>query len=459
METRANYIVVGIVTLAVLLASFGFVFWIAKFGDSGDRAQLEIRIPGSVTGLSVGSQVLFNGIKKGVVKHLTIDPTNPKTVIADVEVDSDTPITAKTEATLGFQGLTGQAYIELKGGDANATNLLTAAKASGEIPHIDADPGAVNNLINQAQDIATKADQVLNGIDGFVKDNRQPLTKTFANAEKFSDALAKNADGIDEFLTSVGALSKTLTSVSTRLESTLTTAEELLKSVDKTKVDHILANADKVSTDLAASSGNIKKLTESIGTTVQSINAFSDKASKSLDGLDKILNAADSAKIASAISNIEETAKSAKLAMADISKTTSKIGARADDIDQIVANTKDFTGKLSHTTELFDAVLVKVSSFLGSTDGQGPGLVAEAKSTLVAFRQVADTLNAKLGPITDGLAKFSGRGLDNVDSLVQNTQRSVSRIEEAISELQKNPQRLIFGGKGSVPVYNGRNRR
>jgi phospholipid/cholesterol/gamma-HCH transport system substrate-binding protein len=459
METRANYIVVGIVTLAVLLASFGFVFWIAKFGDSGDRAQLEIRIPGSVTGLSVGSQVLFNGIKKGVVKHLTIDPTNPKTVIADVEVDSDTPITAKTEATLGFQGLTGQAYIELKGGDANATNLLAAARASGETPHIDADPGAVNNLINQAQDIATKADRVLNGIDGFVSDNRKPLTQTFANAQKFSDALAKNADGIDEFLSSVGALSKTLTSVSTRLESTLTAAEELLKSVDKTKVDHILANADKVSTDLAASSGDIKKLTESIGTTVQSINAFSDKASKSLDGLDKILNAADSAKIASAISNIEETAKSAKVAMADISKTTAKIGARSDDIDQIVANTKDFTGKLSHTTELFDAVLVKVSSFLGSTDGQGPGLVAEAKSTLVAFRQVADTLNAKLGPITDGLAKFSGRGLDNVDSLVQNTQRSVSRIEDAISELQKNPQRLIFGGTGSVPVYNGRNRR
>jgi phospholipid/cholesterol/gamma-HCH transport system substrate-binding protein len=459
METRANYIVVGIVTLAVLLASFGFVFWIAKFGDSGDRAQLEIRIPGSVTGLSVGSQVLFNGIKKGVVKRLTIDPTNPKTVIADVEVDSDTPITAKTEATLGFQGLTGQAYIELKGGDANAPNLLAAARASGETPHIEADPGAVNNLINQAQDIAKKADQVLNGLDGFVKDNRAPLTQTFANAQKFSDALAKNADGIDEFLASVGDLSKTLTSVSTRLESTLTTAEDLLKSVDKAKVDHILANADKVSTDLAASSGDIKKLTESIGTTVQSINAFSDKASKSLDGLDKILNAADSAKIASAISNIEETAKSAKVAMADISKTTAKIGARSDDIDQIVANTKDFTGKLSHTTELFDAVLVKVSSFLGSTDGQGPGLVAEAKSTLVAFRQVADTLNAKLGPITDGLAKFSGRGLDNVDSLVQNTQRSVSRIEDAISELQKNPQRLIFGGTGSVPVYNGRNRR
>ncbi len=459
METRANYIVVGIVTLAVLLASFGFVFWIAKFGDGSNRAKLEIRIPGSVTGLSVGSQVLFNGIKVGVVKRLAIDAQNPKGVIADTEVDSDTPITFKTEATLGFQGLTGQAYIELKGGDPNAINLLKAAEITGETPHIDADPGAVNNLINQAQDIAKKADQVLNGLDGFVKDNRQPLTETFANAQKFSDALAKNADGIDEFLSSVGTLSKTLTSVSGRLESTLTTAEELLKTVDKAKVDHILANADKVSTDLAASSGDIKKLTESIGKTVQSINAFSEKASQSLDGLDKILNATDATKVASAISNIEETAKSAKLAMEDISKTTTKIGARAEDIDQIVANTKDFTDKLSHTRELFDDVLVKVSAFLGSTDGQGAGLVAEAKSTLIAFRQVADTLNAKLGPITDGLAKFSGRGLNNVDSLVQNTQRSVSRIEEAISELQKNPQRLIFGGTGSVPVYNGRNRR
>ena len=67
METRANYILVGLVTMAVLLASFGFVYWIARFGDKTDIVPLEIRIPGSVTGLTVGSQVLFNGIKVGDV--------------------------------------------------------------------------------------------------------------------------------------------------------------------------------------------------------------------------------------------------------------------------------------------------------------------------------------------------------------------------------------------------------
>ena len=459
METRANYVVVGIVTLAVLLASFGFVFWIARYGNTGDRAKLEIRIPGSVTGLSVGSQVLFNGIKVGVVKKLFIDTENPKGVIAETEVNSDTPITFKTEATLGFQGLTGQAYIELKGGDPHAINLLRAAEITGDTPHIDADPGAFNNLLNQAQDIATKADQVLIGLDSFVKNNNTQLTETFANANKFSGALAKNADGIDEFLASVSAMSKTLTSVSTRLDSTLTAAEDLLKSVDKTKVDHILANAEKVSNDLAASSGDVKKITESMNATVVSVMALSEKAAKSLDGLDKILAAADAQKVTDTLANIEEASKSAKLAMADITKVTAKIGARADDIDTIVANTKDFTGQLTATTLKVDGVIEKVSAFLGSTDGQGSGLVAEARSTLVAFRQVADTLNSKLGTITDGLAKFSGRGLENVDALVQNTQRSVSRIEEAVTELQKNPQRLIFGGQGSVPVYNGRTRR
>lgn len=145
--------------------------------------------------------------------------------------------------------------------------------------------------------------------------------------------------------------------------------------------------------------------------------------------------------------------------MEDIAKVTTKVGNRAQDVDQIVTNTRDLTAKLNQTAVRVDGVLEKVSAFLGSTEGQGPGLVAEARSTLIAFRKVADTLNARLGEITDGLAKFSGRGLNNVDALVQDTRRSVSRIEQSISELEKNPNRLIFGGQGSVPRTDGRNRR
>ena len=459
METRANYIIVGIVTLTVLLASFGFVYWIARFGDTTNSVPLEIRIPGSVTGLSVGSQVLFNGIKVGDVRRLIIDAKNPKGVVAITEVNLDTPVTSSTKATLGFQGLTGQAYIELKGGDPDGENILAKAAETGEMPFVEADPGAVNNLIDQAQSIATSAEKVLADLQGFVDDNRQPLTRTVSNTEKFSEALAKNSAELDGFLASIGDLSKTLQGVSGRLDTTLASAEDLLKSVDKQKIDRILANAEKVSADLAASSGNIKKVAESAEVAVRNVSDFAVKAGKTLDGIDKTLAAADAEKIKSAIANIDEATKTAKKAMEDIAKVTTKVGNRAEDVDQIVTNTRDLTAKLNQTAVRVDGVLEKVSAFLGSTEGQGPGLVAEARSTLIAFRKVADTLNARLGEITDGLAKFSGRGLNNVDALVQDTRRSVSRIEQSISELEKNPNRLIFGGQGSVPRTDGRNRR
>ena len=80
METRANY------TLIIITGAFGFVYWMATFGKSGESAQLEIRIPGSAAGLSVGAPVLFNGIRIGAVQSLTIDGVDPNFVLAMTEV-------------------------------------------------------------------------------------------------------------------------------------------------------------------------------------------------------------------------------------------------------------------------------------------------------------------------------------------------------------------------------------
>ena len=459
METRANYIIVGLVTVAVLLASFGFVFWIARFGDKTDLVPLEIRIPGSVTGLTVGSEVKFNGINVGAVRNLGIDPNDPKVVIAIAEVKSNTPVTAATTASLGFVGLTGQAYIELKGGDAKAPNILAVAQETGEPARIAADPGAVNNLIDQAQEIATTANRVLAGLDQFVIDNQGALTDTVQNAAKFSKALGDNSGEIDDFLKSAGELSTTLKSVSGRLETTLATAEDLLKSLDKKKVDAILTNAEKVSGDIANSTGDLKSIVDSVKKSAENISALSEKAKTSLEQADKLISAADPQKVKSVLENLDAATKTAKVAADDISKVTSKIGSRAEDIDAIVANAKELSGRLNQTVVRVDGVLEKVSAFLGNTEGQGPGLVEEARKTLLAFQSVANNLNTNITKISGNLDKFSGRGLDGVGALVQDTRRSVTRIEQAISEIEKNPQRLIFGGKGSVPQYDGRTRR
>src|SRR5689334_10579278 len=136
METRANYVIVGIFTLGAILAAFAFVYWTAAIGDRGETATLRVRIPGSASGLGRGSAVLFNGVKVGDVRRVFIDVQNPTVAIADTEIDRLTPITKSTQADIGIAGLTGQANIELKGANPAENNLLDEAERQGRVAEI-----------------------------------------------------------------------------------------------------------------------------------------------------------------------------------------------------------------------------------------------------------------------------------------------------------------------------------
>src|ERR1044072_7101786 len=117
METRANYVIVGIFTLGAILAAFAFVYWTAAIGDRGETAMLRVRIPGSAAGLGRGSAVLFNGVRVGDVRRVYIDVLTPTVATPDAETDRLPPITKSTQADIGIAGLTGQSNIELKGAD------------------------------------------------------------------------------------------------------------------------------------------------------------------------------------------------------------------------------------------------------------------------------------------------------------------------------------------------------
>lgn len=457
METRANYVIVGIFTLAAILAAFGFVYWTAAIGDRGETTLLRVRIPGSASGLARGSFVLFNGVKVGDVRRVYIDVDNPTVAIADTEVDRLTPITKSTQADIGLAGLTGQANIELKGADPRETKLLDDAEAQNKIAEITANPSAVTNLLQTAQNIFTRADKVLSQLEGFTSDVRGPLTKTVENAQKFSDALAKNADGIDKFLTSVSALSEELQGVSGKLDGTLKAAEGLLNSVDKDRVKEIVANIDTFTKNLKQSGDQFDGVIKGVNTAVASINDFAQKTQGTLAKVDGVLDGVNPNDVREALSNIKSASENANKAASDIASVTKKFGDRADDIDQTISDAKQLAERLNNASVRVDGILAKVDTLLGS--GEANGVMADARETLKSFKQVADTLNARLGTITDNLARFSGQGLQDVEALVQDSRRSINRIEQAVTDLQRNPQRILSGGDGEVRQYDGRVRR
>ena len=43
METRANYVLIGAFTLAVVLGVFGFVYWFQNIGGTGERAFYKVQ--------------------------------------------------------------------------------------------------------------------------------------------------------------------------------------------------------------------------------------------------------------------------------------------------------------------------------------------------------------------------------------------------------------------------------
>ena len=457
METRANYVIVGIFTLVAILAAFAFGYWSAAIGDRGETAMLRVRIPGSASGLGRGSFVLFNGVKVGDVRRVYIDVNNPTVAIADTEIDRLTPITKSTQADIGLAGLTGQANIELKGANPSEPKLLDEAEEEGKVAEIVANPSAVTNLLQTAQDIFTRADKVITSLEGFTQDVRGPLTLTVQNAQKFSEALARNSDGVDKFLASVSSLADELQGVSGKLDGTLKAAEGLLDAVDKDRVKEIVANIEAVSANLKQTSSQLDGVLGNVDKAVVAVNDFSQKTQGTLARVDGLLDSVDPEDVRTALANIKKARETADKAAADIAGAPQNVGDRADDIDETIKDARQLTQRLNDASVRVDGILAKVDELLGS--GEANGVMADARATLKSFKQAADTLNARLGTITDNLARFSGQGLQNIEALVQDSRRSINRIEQTVTDLGRNPQRIITGGEGEVRQYDGRARR
>jgi phospholipid/cholesterol/gamma-HCH transport system substrate-binding protein len=191
METRANYVLIGSFTLAVIAAAFGFVLWFQSLHTTKLRSPLRIIFEGPAAGLRNGGSVNFNGIRVGEVVSVKLD--NPRRVVALAMVENNAPIRKDTLVGLEFQGLTGVAAISLKGGDENAPPVPLGADG---VPVLTADP-------NGLQDVTEAIRGTLQNINRVVADNQEAVKNSLHNLEVFTAALSRNAEKIDNVMLKV----------------------------------------------------------------------------------------------------------------------------------------------------------------------------------------------------------------------------------------------------------------
>ncbi|MGH6841559.1 MAG: MlaD family protein, partial [Methylocella sp.] len=165
METRANYALIGVFTLAVIAAAFGFVIWFSGTEKPGGHQTYKITFTGSVSGLSVGGAVLFNGVRVGAVTKIDLLPQDPSSVVALIDVDANVPVRTDTKARLEYTGFTGVASVALTGGAPDAPSLATSPKHPGVIVAERSEfqdiVAMARQVANQASDFFTKANSLL----------------------------------------------------------------------------------------------------------------------------------------------------------------------------------------------------------------------------------------------------------------------------------------------------------
>ena len=148
MERQANFALVGALSLALLIGALVFVVWLAQYSFNQHYDLYRINFHGPVSGLSVGGEVQFNGIKVGEVTRIELDPEDANLIHTDVQIQARTPVRVDSVATAASQGITGVKFVQISPGTRGRPLLREASRVRR--PEIQAGRGRMEGIVQDA---------------------------------------------------------------------------------------------------------------------------------------------------------------------------------------------------------------------------------------------------------------------------------------------------------------------
>ncbi|MBK7765055.1 MAG: MCE family protein [Sulfuritalea sp.] len=185
MENRSHAIAAGIFTLVFGIAAAVGIWWLGQSEEATTSYLLETR--GNVTGLNVEAQVRYRGIRAGKVEAIEPDDADPRVILVRVSVDDRFKLTKGSTAQLGYQGVTGLAYVQIED---NGSSIEPLVGKNGELPRIALKPTLLDMLSEKAGDIVTQISTVSLRLGKLLDEkNLQNLSRTLDNLAAASDGL------------------------------------------------------------------------------------------------------------------------------------------------------------------------------------------------------------------------------------------------------------------------------
>lgn len=169
MESKANYALIGVFVLIVMAGALSFIVWLSNAQFDQKYDQYEVVFQGAVRGLSQGSEVRFNGLRVGEVTALTLDPNDSNAVVADIQINADTPVHTNSKAQLEPLGLTGLNYIQISGGT-DEFPLMSELPGKGPF-RIPGQMSQIDTLVEGGEDVIIGAQRALGRVNALLSED------------------------------------------------------------------------------------------------------------------------------------------------------------------------------------------------------------------------------------------------------------------------------------------------
>ena len=274
METRANYVWVGAITLLLLALLAAFFVWLVQLGG-GARNEYDIFFPQSVGGLANGSAVTFQGVPAGEVETIELWRQDPSFVRVRVSLNEEIPILQGTTASISAS-FTGVSTVSL-GGAVKGAPAITEPGPEG-VPVIPATPGGLGEILASAPLLLERVATLTDRLTRLLSDeNQASITSILKNTDRMSAELANTGPELRAALTELKGTLAQSTKTLNAFEGTLRTTDTLLGEEGTSLARELrttLASAQKAAAAIEATMNDTRPAAREITqTTLPAANA------------------------------------------------------------------------------------------------------------------------------------------------------------------------------------------
>jgi phospholipid/cholesterol/gamma-HCH transport system substrate-binding protein len=258
MENRAHALAAGIFVVVVAALLVALAGWLTR--DTGERDLYEISTRQTITGLQSQAPVRYRGVDVGKVTSIGFDPKAEGNVLLSLEIDRGAPLNRETFASLGLQGITGLAFVQLDDSGKPAPRLVPDDEHP---PRIPLRPSLLERLTAHGEAILDRVDQVTVRMNQLLGDDNQKRVATVL-------------DG---------------------LSTTAATANRLTQHLDETvtrRIDPALTEAASTLSSVRQSADEVDKTSAEFRRTAQRLNAKDGPMDRLAEGAEALSHAADS---------------------------------------------------------------------------------------------------------------------------------------------------------------------